>query len=138
LTNTDLDTRCRILLVDDEEHFRFSATLALKSMGWLVDSAANGLEALEMLLKSRDAGEEYHLVITDILMPGMDGIELLDKMKENGLVVPTLVITGFLDSEYREALQARQISNTLEKPFMPDLLKDVIKGIFFNESDCNC
>jgi CheY-like chemotaxis protein len=129
--------QCRILLVDDEEHFRFSARLALGRSGWEVDTAADGREAIEMLLKSEEEDKNYHLVITDIVMPVMDGIELVDQMKEHHIDLPILMITGFLDSEYREALQARGISHTLEKPFMPDLLKEMVRHIIFSDGDCS-
>lgn len=128
----------RVLIVDDEKHFCFSASLALRQSGLEVKAAGNGREALDILVASRDAGEDYDMVITDIVMPVMDGIELIDNMKEQNLKIPTLVITGFLDTEYREALQVRGVTNTLEKPFMPDLLIDMVKNIISSKSRRNC
>jgi YesN/AraC family two-component response regulator len=78
------------------------------------------------------------MVITDIVMPVMDGIELIDSMKRQKLDIPTLVITGFLDTEYREALHVRGVTNTLEKPFMPNLLIDMVKNIISSKGDRDC
>jgi CheY-like chemotaxis protein len=138
LKKHDRDDAFRVLIVDDEKHFCFSASLALRQSGLDVKAAANGQEALEILVASREAGKNYDMVITDIVMPVMDGIELIDNMKKQNLEIPTLVITGFLDTEYREALQVRGVTNTLEKPFMPDLLIDMVKNIIHSKSDFNC
>lgn len=133
-----IDDALRVLIVDDEKHFCFSASLALRQSGLEVKAAGNGQEALDILTASRDAGKGYDMVITDIVMPVMDGIELIDNMKKHNLKIPTLVITGFLDTEYREALQVRGVTNTLEKPFMPDLLIDMVKNIIGRKDGGKC
>jgi len=127
--------RSRVLLVDDESHFCFAASLALKKSGLDVTSVSNGKEALEMLVASRDEENGFDMVITDIMMPVMDGIELIDSMKKQELNIPTLVITGFLDIEYREALQIRGVNNTLEKPFLPRQLIETVKGIIRSKGE---
>ncbi len=125
----------RVLLVDDESHFCFAASLALKQSGLDVSSASNGKEALEMLIASRDEENDFDMVITDIVMPVMDGIELIDSMKKQEFHIPTLVITGFLDIEYREALQIRGVNNTLEKPFLPRQLIETVEGIIKHKAN---
>ena len=62
----------RILLAEDDEIMRITLYDRLKSKGWKVDQAADGKEALDKLKK-----QKYHLVISDIRMPGLDGIELM-------------------------------------------------------------
>ena len=133
MRNNNQRDECRVLIVDDEKHFCFSASLALKRAGLYVRTAANGRDALDVLVESRKSGEDFDMVITDIVMPVMDGIELIDKMKQENLDIPILVITGFLDTEYREALHVQGVSHTLEKPFMPDLLIERVKSILKNE-----
>jgi FixJ family two-component response regulator len=90
-------------------------------------------------LTSPEAGEAFHIVITDIAMPGVDGIELIDSMKERNIHLPSMVISGFLDAGYREVLETRGISHILEKPFTPRLLIEITKDILRNEgiSDCD-
>lgn len=132
LENLDTGRRYRVLLVDDESHFCFAAGLALRQSGMDVYSAGNGREALEMLIASREKQNPFDMIITDIVMPVMDGIELIDNMKRQDLNIPTLVITGFLDIEYREALQVRGINHTLEKPFLPRQLIEAVEGIIRN------
>lgn len=132
LENLDTGRRYRVLLVDDESHFCFAAGLALRQSGMDVYSAGNGQEALEMLISSREGQNPFDMIITDIVMPVMDGIELIDNMKRQDLNIPTLVITGFLDIEYREALQIRGINRTLEKPFLPRQLIEAVEGVIRN------
>jgi len=132
LENLDTGRRYRVLLVDDESHFCFAAGLALRQSGMDVFSAGNGLEALEMIIASMEEKRPFDMIITDIVMPVMDGIELIDNLKRQDLNIPTLVITGFLDIEYREALQIRGINHTLEKPFLPRQLIEAVKGVIRN------
>jgi CheY-like chemotaxis protein len=67
----------RILLVDDEEHIRLLFKEELEEEGYLIDLASNGLEALEKLKEQR-----FDLVVLDIKMPGMDGIQTLNEIKK--------------------------------------------------------
>jgi two-component system, response regulator, stage 0 sporulation protein F len=67
----------RILLVDDEEHIRLLFKEELEEEGYLIDTAANGFEALDKLRENR-----FDLVVLDIKMPGMDGIQTLSEIKK--------------------------------------------------------
>jgi len=67
----------RILLVDDEEHIRLLFQEELEEEGYLIDAASNGLEAL-----GKVKSEHFDLVILDIKMPGMDGIQTLNEIKK--------------------------------------------------------
>ncbi len=66
----------RILLVDDEKHIRLLFKEELEEEGYLIDLASNGFEALEKL-----KGQRFDLVVLDLKMPGMDGIQTLDEIK---------------------------------------------------------
>jgi DNA-binding NtrC family response regulator len=80
----------RILVVDDNELFRDSVIETLNRQGYDTDAAVNGLDALEKLPNSR-----YDLVISDMKMPRMSGIELLEKIKNIDPDIPFLIITAY-------------------------------------------
>ncbi|MBZ0304953.1 MAG: response regulator, partial [Anaerolineae bacterium] len=67
----------RILVVDDEGAIRYSITKTLQRVGYQVESAASGEEALEQLEK-----QEFDVVLTDIRMPGISGVDLLARIKD--------------------------------------------------------
>ncbi|MFP4416702.1 MAG: sigma-54-dependent transcriptional regulator [Chitinispirillaceae bacterium] len=80
----------RVLVVDDDLHMRESLVEILERKGLQVESCSNGHQALEVF-----QNESYDLVISDIKMPGMSGIELLEKIKKIDEDIPFVVITAF-------------------------------------------
>jgi DNA-binding NtrC family response regulator len=112
----------RILIVDDEEIVIRSCQRILAGGEYLVDAVQSGTEAL------RKAGEtDYDIVVLDIMMPGMDGIEVLQQLKERHPDVDVIMITGL--SEIKTAVQAMKLGafDYLSKPFDPDELKHVVE-----------
>ncbi|OPX41420.1 MAG: two-component system response regulator [Desulfobacteraceae bacterium 4484_190.3] len=79
----------RILIVDDEKDFVEMLSLRLKEMGEKVESAYSGQEALEVL-----AEKNIDVIILDIKMPGMDGIEVLKVVKKRFPLVEVILLTG--------------------------------------------
>lgn len=126
----DPPSAARILLVDDEAAFRFSAVVALRRDGYRVEEAADGKEALRKILAARDAGDPFRLVITDIRMPVMSGIEMIDAMREHGVRTEVFAITGFGDQALIDELAAKGCTETIEKPFPSVELLARLKGIF--------
>lgn len=107
----------RILIVDDEPIVVKSCERILSPEGYSVDTALNGREAIEKLGK-----DGFDLVITDIKMPDMDGIELLKWIKNSKPDTGVVIITGYPSQEsIKEALRLR-ILDYLPKPFSPSLL----------------
>ncbi|MDO5575987.1 MAG: response regulator, partial [Fibrobacter sp.] len=82
--------RKRILVVDDNELFRDSVIETLVRLGYDTDAAFNGFDALEKISKSC-----YDLIISDMKMPRMSGLELLEKIKEIDPDMPFLIITAY-------------------------------------------
>jgi DNA-binding NtrC family response regulator len=80
----------RILVVDDNELFRDSIVETLRRLGYRIDAAVDGPSALNMIGLNR-----YDLVISDMKMPGMSGIELLEKIKHIDSDMPFLLITAY-------------------------------------------
>ncbi|MCC3869632.1 sigma-54-dependent transcriptional regulator [Terrisporobacter mayombei] len=80
----------KILVVDDEIQYQEVINMILQSEGYKTKVASSGEEALEILKK-----EEFHLVLTDLKMNGMDGIHLLEEIKNNYINTYVMLITGF-------------------------------------------
>ncbi|NJD34383.1 MAG: sigma-54-dependent Fis family transcriptional regulator [Betaproteobacteria bacterium] len=112
----------RILIVDDEEIVIRSCQRILAGSEYLVDAVQSGSEAL------RKADEiDYDIVVLDIMMPGMDGLEVLQQLKERHPAVDVIMVTGL--SEIKTAVQAMKLGafDYLPKPFDPDELKHVVE-----------
>ncbi|WHH61365.1 response regulator [Petroclostridium sp. X23] len=80
----------KILIVDDEEGIVGSVKNHLKLEGYTVDTAHNAAEAFEKVKK-----DKYHIVLTDIVMPEMDGIELLREIKSYDALTQVIMMTGY-------------------------------------------
>ncbi|HEV3020622.1 MAG TPA: sigma-54 dependent transcriptional regulator [Burkholderiaceae bacterium] len=113
-----------VLVVDDEPHMRRVLEIMLKQAGYRVFAAGNGREALKVI---RDGSID--LVITDLRMPEMDGIELLACMRKEGLATPVIVITAFGSIESAvEAMKAGAI-DYLVRPFDVEALEMTISRV---------
>ena len=102
----------RILIVDDEEHIRKILTIMLSKKGYQTQTAINGQEALDLVDRN-----DFDAVITDIRMSGMDGLELLGRLKKRDPDLLVIVITAF--SSVDTALQAMKQGayDYISKPF---------------------
>lgn len=119
-----MDTKMRIMIVDDEMIVRESFLHWFEKQGHIVDCAVSGFEALEKIEKF-----PFDLLFVDIKMPGMDGIELLEKVKLEYPDTLVVIITAFGSIE--TAVKAMKIgaSDYLLKPFRPDQLNLVMEKI---------
>lgn len=107
----------KVLVVDDDAHVRRGICLALKDSGHYVVPASDGTEAFSAIQK-----EEWDLVLSDLRMPGMDGMELLKKTREAGINTPFIMITAHGTVENAvEAMKAGAWDYIL-KPFSLDEL----------------
>jgi len=113
----------KILVVDDELPVRELLERILKESGYEVTQASNGKQALDLFDQ-----ELYHLVVTDLSMPGMDGMAVLRAIKEREPSVPVLLITAFATIDTAvEAIKAGAY-DYITKPFDPDDLAITIKN----------
>jgi YesN/AraC family two-component response regulator len=90
----ETNNNARVLIVDDEEDIRKSLSRHFQFEGYNVDTAVNGIEALDILGKKR-----MEVVITDIMMPKMNGIELLKEMRYQYPMIHKIVISGYVTME---------------------------------------
>ena len=104
----------QILIVDDERNIRMTMTLVLEPLGLPVHSAVNGEEALEKMSAS-----EFALVFLDLKMPGIDGIEVLRRIKERWPATRVIVISAH--GTIGSAVEVMKLGavDFLEKPFSP-------------------
>ncbi|MDE1468403.1 cell cycle two-component system response regulator CpdR [Aurantiacibacter sp. D1-12] len=110
----------RILLAEDDEAMRAYLTRALEQAGYSVVAVGSGTEALPMLKT-----EIYDLLLSDIVMPEMDGIELAQRCNELSPSTKVMFITGFAAVSLRASREAPQ-AKMLSKPFH---LKDLVMEI---------
>jgi len=112
--NTGSEPKIRILIVDDEEVSLFSLKTYLQRLGYTVDFAPDGQGALSLL-----KNQAVDLVITDLVMPGMDGIQLMHAAKELHPSLPFIVFTAKGSIESAVAAIKQGALDYLEKPFDP-------------------
>lgn len=111
-----------ILLVEDEEQTRFSVSIILKKSGYKVTAAADGLQALNIINDLKETRYPINFLLTDIQLPQLTGMELLEKLDEQGISIPALVITGYGDKEMVVELMRRGCEDFIDKPFESDNL----------------
>ena len=108
----------KLLLVDDEEGIRKVLGISLSDSGYTVFTAENGEEALKIFLK-----ETPPIVLTDIKMPGMDGIELLQKIKHANPDTEVIMISGHGDMDLAIQSLKYQAIDFVTKPINDDVLE---------------
>jgi len=107
----------RILVVDDEEHIRKILTIMLAKQGYHTETAADGLEALERLEQA-----PFDLVITDLRMPRLDGLDLLRRIKEHDSDLTVIIVTAFSSVETAVEAMRHGAYDYVSKPFREDVL----------------
>ena len=106
----------RVLIVDDERDMAESCAFFLRRIGYPVDIATSGEAALQKCERPGD----YSVVITDLRMPGMSGIELIERLRASDPHVQVLVITGFPEVETAVAAMRHGALDYIQKPFEED------------------
>ncbi|MCU1386326.1 MAG: response regulator [Acidobacteria bacterium] len=116
---TDSPSRQTILIVEDDPETRLFYSDALQRGGFHIVQAHNGHQALDKALKSLP-----DLVVTDIVVPGMDGIELCRRLRADVRThaIPLIAITGYGDRQYPDRARLAGADQVLTKPCDPDLL----------------
>lgn len=119
----------KILVVDDEPEFIKTVTRHLKREGFLLDSACDGVEAKQKIEDSFLTGRPFDLVIMDVVMPNMGGIELLRWIKGVRPEISVLVVSGFGDEQMiTENIRAERDSYGT-KPLTPKKMLTLIERI---------
>ena len=119
----------RILIVDDEEHIRKILTIMLTKKGYETRAAAGGSEALDLARH-----QSFDAVITDLRMSGMDGLELLARLKEYDPDLIVVVITAFSSVETAIAAMRQGAYDYISKPFKEDEIIMVLEKALERQS----
>ncbi|MDM8525757.1 response regulator [Desulfococcaceae bacterium HSG8] len=106
-----------ILVAEDEEYVRLSLSIILRKAGYEVTTAENGQDALEKITALKDTDRPVDLLLTDIRMPGISGMELISELKKQEFDLPVFVITGYGDKELVVELMRRGCADYIDKPF---------------------
>ena len=122
----DLTGRGAILLVEDEEAVRAFASRALASRGYTVLEAETGLDALRVAEK---ATEPIDLIVSDVIMPEMDGPTMLTELRRRGLSAKVIFVSGYADDAFARNLPEGQEFVFLPKPFSLKQLIETVKGL---------
>jgi CheY-like chemotaxis protein len=109
----------KILVVDDDPVVGKSFNRVLSNKGYVVITAQNAQEAL---IKLQDGG--YEAVFTDIKMPGMDGVELAERVKAKQPWTPVVIVTGYGSKANEDRAKAAGVTTFLHKPLSPEMIEE--------------
>lgn len=112
----------RILVVDDDDAIRALLRTVLRRRGFVVDTARNGVEALEQL-----GARRYALVVLDLMMPRMSGYELVEQLHAQSIMTRPRVLILTAGLELR-TFDTTLVLGTMHKPFDIELLLDTVAG----------
>lgn len=125
-TNTDLTGTGTILLVEDEDAVRMFSSRALRDKGYRIIEASNGESALEFIQKNATT---IDLVITDVVMPKMDGPTLMEHIKKLNPKMKIIFISGYTEDSFRTSLANNSQVHFLSKPFNLKELAGKVKEV---------
>lgn len=121
----------KILVVEDDAPVRDLLVRVLQDAGFLVTSASNGLEALELAAQQTD----LDLLVTDLVMRGMNGIEVAEKLIEQRPGLRVLITSSFRPEQLRPDQQLPARAEFIEKPWVPTEMVERVARMLAESSD---
>ena len=112
-----------ILVIDDDESIRYGSIQTLTEEGYRTQAVENGQQGLEKTSK-----ESFDVILLDLKMPGIPGMEVLKKLKENDPNSIVIVITGYATIDTAVEAMKQGAYDFLTKPFTPEVLVSIVKG----------
>jgi len=120
----------KILIMDDQELILESSSELLRILGYIVETAKNGEEAINVFKKAIDAGEPFDLVILDLTIPGgMGGVKTLETMKELNQDFKAIVSSGYSNDPIMIDYKNFGFDGVLIKPFKLDILQETLNNL---------
>jgi two-component system, cell cycle sensor histidine kinase and response regulator CckA len=128
LVQKDLTGEATILLVEDEAPVRMFSSSALKNKGYTVIEAQSGPEALDIM---KSNGHEIDVIITDVMMPGMNGPSLISEIQKNYPKIKVVFISGYAEEAFSDAYGVDEDTdfNFLSKPFTLQQLASKVRDV---------
>jgi two-component system, OmpR family, response regulator len=114
----------KVLIVDDEANVRLNYRITLETEGYEVFEADSAASALQQFLE-----HSFAVAVLDMRMPGMDGLELLAKMREAGITVPAMIVTAYSDVPHAVKAMKLGAIDFLQKPLRPEDLRRIVAEI---------
>ena len=114
--------KSHILIVDDDQHTLRSMEFVLEAANHKVTATADSQEAMEKIASARNSGCPVELLITEIQMPGLNGLELIGELNQHNIDLPTLVISAYSNQDLQFELVRLGYDNLLVKPFDEEVL----------------
>ena len=122
----------RVLVVDDQLLIREAVSRYLTRQGYGVETAKDGLDGLEKLeKKARDPEMAFELLITDINMPNLGGVELIHAIRNRQMRLKIIVFSAAFTEESLEELRLLSVDATLDKISMAEVLLDVVDRVLW-------
>ena len=116
----------RILLAEDEEQIRQMLKKMLEGIGYNVTACSDGIEALGLFTDRTGA---FDLIVTDLIMPKMTGLQLALKIMEISPGFPIILISGFMDEDVEQKAKAAGIGELAVKPVYKADMADIIRRV---------
>jgi two-component system cell cycle sensor histidine kinase/response regulator CckA len=129
----DLTGAGTVMLVEDEDAVRMFGARALRNKGYTVVEAPSGEEALAML-REGDRASTIDVLITDVVMPGMDGPSMIRQVRETHPDMKVIFISGYTEDSFRQRLDDSEDIHFLPKPFTLQQLAGKVKEIMNGET----
>jgi two-component system, cell cycle sensor histidine kinase and response regulator CckA len=123
---SDLTGKGRILLVEDEDAVRAFAVRALSSRGYTVVEADSGDRALEVMAAQK---EGFDLILSDVVMPEMDGPTMLRELRRRGVKTKVIFVSGYAEDAFEKNLEGQTDFAFLPKPFSLKQLVEKVKEV---------
>ncbi|HAW50395.1 TPA: hypothetical protein DCX16_05560 [bacterium] len=120
----------KILVADDDLNIRTALSEALSEEGYEVIAVGTGGEALKIALEKK-----LDLLILDIKMPDIHGIDVLKRLRAKGKTLPVIILTAFPAMEKDMEIQLGKISAFISKPFDLEEVKNTVRGIVVEETE---
>jgi CheY-like chemotaxis protein len=125
---------CRVLCIEDDAETRVLIKKSLEAVGMMVDTVWGGEKGLEAAMSGR-----FDCVLLDVMMPGMDGYQVLQALKSQGLTqnLPVVLVTAYDDAKSRKRAQAAGVDGFISKPFEIQDLVDTIRDLVAARAEAN-
>lgn len=124
-----MKTPVKLLLIDDEEFIRKAISRVLMPPDFQVIAIGDGSEGYEKILEKAGSESQFDLIITDISLPGLSGVEMIKKIQAEGIEIPTLIMTGNSSGKAQKELAHVKKIGFISKPFGNELLLTEIEKV---------